>query len=129
MGYIKIPLAHCVKCNDGVLKPCIGKREKALCAMHYEQEHRRSAKGKKDDLIYARLKKEHIKKYPNCQLNIEGVCIGKAKDIHHPDGRGINFLNSAIFKSACRPCHNFVGDNTQLAYEQGHSGKRLTKKD
>jgi hypothetical protein len=127
MGYIKLPLGLCMQCNDDKLRPIIGKREKALCVPHYQVEHRRSAQGKKDDIIYTGLKKKYIADHPYCEIGIEGICTGKAKDIHHTKGRGIYYLVVEFFKATCRACHNHIGDNTDFAYQQGHSVKRQTK--
>lgn len=129
MGSIKLADGLCVKCADGKLKPCIGKREKALCRYHYRQEHRRSKKGKAEDVIYYDLKAQYLEENPDCQLMIGDVCTGKAVDIHHMEGHGGAYLDVSTYRGACRACHQFARDHPQFAYDHGIDNKRLIVKD
>jgi hypothetical protein len=68
----------------------------------------KSKKKAKEDVQYTKLRKEKLEEHPNCQIKIMGICEGKAIEVHHPGKRGKNYLNKALFMSACRPCHNHV---------------------
>lgn len=126
MGRIPIKNGLCGKCNDGILKPCIGQREKALCNYHYKQEHRRSKQGKKDDIIYWQLQKEFLEENPNCIFKFDG-CTGKATQVHHARGRGIYYLVVSTFRGGCDHCHRIAEGQPNIAYAAGISEKRLNK--
>ncbi len=68
----------------------------------------KSKKKAKEDVQYTKLRKEKLEEHPNCQIKIKDICEGKAIEVHHPGKRGKNYLNKALFMSACRPCHNHV---------------------
>jgi hypothetical protein len=117
----------CVKCGDNILKPCIGKREKALCRTHYWEQHRRSAKKKEDDKVYFKLHPEFLNERPVCELKFPG-CTGRATEIHHADGRGVFYLVVSTWLASCRSCHDYEIRHSAEAYEAGVTKKRLTKK-
>lgn len=102
----------CVKCNDGVLKPIIGKRDKALCSSkHYWESKRKPIVAKPTQLKRSPIKKnkdyvipkvtkkqaqrnaQYLKQRgpyllanPYCVIRAEG-CTYMATQIHHPFGR------------------------------------------
>lgn len=129
MGLIKLKNGLCVKCNDGVLKPCIGKREKALCAArHYTESIRRSDSRKDEDKQLAVIKKAFLIESPVCMAKC--CCSGnRAVDIHHKRGHGIYYLDTDTFLAVCRPCHRWIGDHPEEAIEKGFSELRLIKYD
>jgi hypothetical protein len=123
----KLALGLCRLCADGVPRPCIGKRDKALCVNHWNQEHRRSKNGKADDREFSRKKAKVIKDRPWCELRLSG-CTRRAVDVHHTRGKdGGYYLDVATWLMACRSCHIKAGDNTAQSYELNISQKRLIK--
>jgi hypothetical protein len=127
MGNIRLANGLCVKCNDNKLKPCIGKRDKALCVTHWRYYHRRSAKGKIEDMIYQDLKAEFMAKEENqyCQIRIDGICTHIADQIHHDTGHGGRYLDVSTYIACCLPCHRYVEDHPNFAYENDFSKSRL----
>lgn len=125
---IRVPLGYCVQCDDQVLKPVIGKRDKALCPTHYKTKHRRTEQGKKDDREFSRQAKEHLKEFPDCVFRLPG-CTGRATQVHHARGRGIYLLDKTTYRGGCDNCHRKAEVNPELAYSEGFSEKRLDKYD
>jgi hypothetical protein len=68
-----------------------------------------SPKMKQELKTYSVLRKEYLKKHPECQLKLIG-CVSEATDIHHLDKRGKNLNNTDTWLSACRPCHSTLHD-------------------
>lgn len=119
MGSIKIPDGYCVKCNDGVLKPCIGKREKALCAsLHYWPKHRRSEQGDIDDREYNKQAPIFLAQNSLCKMNFPG-CTIRATQVHHMKGRGPYLLVQKWWLPCCTPCHDYEIRNSAEAVEKG----------
>lgn len=115
----------CIACNDKKTKPCIGKRENALCIRHYWRAHKQSAAKKAADRGYYRLRKDFLGLYPECQLKMVPECTMAATEIHHTKGTGEYYLNTSTWKGSCRNCHRHAEDHPGEAYEQGVSLKRL----
>lgn len=125
VGNIKIPDGLCVKCNDGILKPCIGKREKALCAsVHYWPEHMRTEDLKRQDRIYFKRRPIFLASRPLCEMKFPG-CTIRATEIHHTLGRGDYYLVEKTWLPVCANCHRHEIANSAEAYDKGVTLKRL----
>ncbi len=68
-----------------------------------------SEKRKKDNKEYTALRQVYLLRNPLCEVKLKG-CFGKASEIHHDLGRGINLNNIDSFVAICRNCHNIVED-------------------
>lgn len=44
-----------------------------------------------------------------CGLKIEGICLGRATEVHHVLGKGVSESPRHLM-AACRPCNNRVGE-------------------
>lgn len=66
---------------------------------------------------YSRLRKEHLKASPVCE-----ICkTGKSWDVHHRAGRiGRRLLETWNWLLVCRSCHNRIHDNPAWARDQGY---------
>lgn len=134
MGSIPLKKGYCVACNDGILKPCIGKREKAKCVNHYNSQKRaesapiakKSDKQLELDKEYFRLREIFLKSIGyRCQIRRPG-CKHHADQIHHSRGRGIYYLVVKYFTGTCLPCHQWAEANPEEAKAINVSGDRLT---
>lgn len=71
-----------------------------------------SSKEKKRQVAYNALRKEFMKQFPMCQVQLSG-CLGTSTDIHHlyfgADRYG-HFLDSSSWKTTCRHCHHLIHD-------------------
>ena len=47
-----------------------------------------------------------------------------ADDVHHKRGRGKFLMDKETWLPVCRPCHTFIHDNPQWAYENGMLERR-----
>lgn len=137
----------CVKCNDGILKPIIGKRDKALCSSkHYWESKRKPIVAKPTQLKRSPIKKnkdyvipkvtkkqaqrnaQYLKQRgpyllanPYCVIRMD-ECTGVAEEVHHGAGRiGGDLLDESTWRSACKLCHHWVEMNPESAKELGHS--------
>lgn len=137
---------YCIKCNDNILKPVIGKREKALCNTHYWESKRQPIKQNQTKIKRSPIKKEtkyvipkvspsqakrnaqynkqrgpYLLANPYCVIRANG-CTYKADQVHHGAGRiGNNLLDENTWRSACDNCHKIVEANPDWAKEHGHS--------
>lgn len=89
----------------------------------------KSAKRKKDDVEYERLKREFFALYPTCQREAcyepnAGIHLNKchepATDIHHKARRGPFMLRTDTWMSACRTCHTLIENNPDWARCEGY---------
>jgi hypothetical protein len=143
---VKLTDGYCIKCDDGILKPVIGKREKALCNTHYWESKRkpivskpvqikRSPLKKNKDYVIPKVTKKqaqrnaqyfkqrgpYLLENPYCVIKVEG-CTHIAVEVHHGCGRiGNNLLDESTWVSACSNCHHWVEMNPEAAKELGHS--------
>jgi hypothetical protein len=93
-----------------------------------------SDKRKIERKIYEVQSKRHLQEHPLCQLNVTcGRSITrrdipgikqidlprKAKQVHHTKGRGIHYLDTSTYRSACLPCHEWENSNRNKAVELG----------
>ena len=68
-----------------------------------------SKKRAADRKTYSVLRREKLEQQPECELQYPG-CTVVAVEVHHDEGRGINYLAIETFRSACRHCHDKVHD-------------------
>jgi hypothetical protein len=82
-----------------------------------------SDKRAKLNAAYSVLKKSYIKRFPKCQVNLQG-CKGEAIDIHHlfsGKNRAKYFLDETTWKGTCNFCHRQIHDKLSMeeAIEKG----------
>lgn len=82
-----------------------------------------SAKRKKQNDEYSRLRKTYLEEHPICQ-----VCHSEASDqIHHTMGREKGWLlKTEHFLAVCGDCHHFIETNREEAAKRGFLKLRLT---
>lgn len=68
-----------------------------------------SEKQAKKNALYSKQRKEHLAKFPFCQLKLQG-CEKVATEVHHSEGRGENTNKAESFMSACQNCHSLLHD-------------------
>jgi len=68
-----------------------------------------SEKQAKKNSLYSKQRKEHLAKFPHCQLRLQG-CTHVAFEVHHQSGRGENTNKMESFMSACPECHKQLHD-------------------
>jgi nitrate/TMAO reductase-like tetraheme cytochrome c subunit len=80
-----------------------------------------SAKRKKLDVEYLKLRAKHMEKFPLCQIKVGG-CTNMGTDIHHTyagSNRDAFYLIQSTWAVTCRNCHNFVHENPAKARTMG----------
>jgi hypothetical protein len=80
-----------------------------------------SAKRKKLDVEYLKLRTKHMEKFPLCQIKVAG-CTNMGTDIHHifaGSNRDAFYLIQSTWAVTCRNCHNFVHENPAKARTMG----------
>lgn len=132
---MSIPLKNglCVACNDGIPKPVIGKREKALCGNHYYGNLRAKSNPipKKsdtridEDKIYMAVRKVFLNDNKKCVVKTEN-CSGAAETVHHTKGHDQYYLDVETWLPVCLNCHRPVEINPDWAKEHYFSQDRLT---
>lgn len=71
-----------------------------------------SKKRQRQNQEYNKVRDVFLKENPKCMACVNGVCSGKATEIHHKRGRvGRLLCDARFFLAICRPCHNWIGDN------------------
>jgi hypothetical protein len=76
-----------------------------------------SAKKKKQDAEYLKLRGKFLTENPMCEIGVPG-CTRNATDVHHTKGgdeRSIYYLIQSTWLSTCRNCHNWVHNFPQKA--------------
>lgn len=134
MGNIKLKDGLCIDCDDGKLKPCIGKRDKALCVNHYQNKARAAAPDipkvaenrKILDKIYFAVRAVFLKDNTQCAMNLPG-CKIRATEVHHTKGRDSYYLVVETWLPGCCYCHRQAEDSPNEAKELKISQDRLTK--
>lgn len=142
---IRVKLLHC----DGCRKPRViwknytnenSERERycKCCWSAHESEKEakkpttrkplrsRSRKRQKLDQEYSTLRKDFLENRPYCEMNIPGICLHHATDVHHKKGRGKYYLVVETWIPGCRPCHSWVEVHPKEAREMGLSDSKLT---
>lgn len=74
--------------------------------------------------MYRAIKELFLLKEPVCQACkfVRGAKATPlwADDVHHTRGKlGLLLFDVRFFKAVCRPCHNWIGDNIDLARKYG----------
>lgn len=82
---------------------------------------KRSPKRIKEDTQYTLLRRKQLQEHPECQVNLMGICTGKATTVHHTAKRGLNYLKKETFMSSCMACHDYV-DHVMSAKERRERG-------
>jgi nitrate/TMAO reductase-like tetraheme cytochrome c subunit len=80
-----------------------------------------SAKRKKLDVEYLKLRTKHMEKFPLCQIKVAG-CTNIGTDIHHTyagSNRDAFYLIQSTWAVTCRNCHNYVHENPAKARTMG----------
>lgn len=80
-----------------------------------------SAKRKKLDVEYLKLRAKHMEKFPLCQIKVAG-CTNMGTDIHHTyagSNRDAFYLIQSTWAVTCRNCHNYVHENPAKARTMG----------
>lgn len=152
---MKLADGYCVKCEDGILKPVIGKREKSLCNTHYWESKRkpitskpvqikRSPIKKNKDYVIPKITKKqaqrnaqylkqrgpYLERNPYCVIRAEG-CTYMADQIHHLKGRQLlksghdRLLWEPDWASCCANCHRKAELAVIWAKENNLSKDRL----
>ena len=69
-----------------------------------------SAKRKKLDVEYLKLRAKHMEKFPLCEIGVKG-CTKIGTDIHHTfagANRDAYYLIQSTWIVVCRNCHNII---------------------
>lgn len=83
-----------------------------------KQINKQSAKKKKLDPLYTKLRKQYLEKNSMCQI-ATAECTSKATEIHHSAYRGENYLGVNTWFATCRVCHQWVHANPKESRELG----------
>lgn len=148
---------YCGKCDDGILKPVIGKREKALCTTHYWESKRTplpkstvelkrtpivkdpnyvipkvTKKQAKRNTQYLKQRGPYLLENSECVIRAEG-CTYVATQVHHPEGRMLlknghdRLLDQDEWIGCCANCHNKAEIAVEWAKQNNFSLDRLNK--
>jgi hypothetical protein len=77
---------------------------------------------------YKTERARYLKEHPLCEANIDG-CTKVSVEIHHKAGKASDelYLDSSLYLSCCRHCHDILETNPAYAKQQGFSVSRLSK--
>lgn len=81
-----------------------------------------SAKRKKQDAEYLKLRERFLTENPMCQVSVTG-CMRYSTDVHHSyagSNREVYYLIQSTWFSSCRACHNWIHSNPLKARELGY---------
>jgi len=84
----------------------------------------KSAKMKKLDTLYTKLRGVYMRKYPMCQASLPN-CSKQSTDVHHMKGRGEYHNDTTTWLSVCRSCHTWIEEHPKEAIELELSHKRI----
>lgn len=75
---------------------------------------------------YSLVRAEYLANNPVCEARVWNVCVGRATQVHHLQGRiGKNLLDNGKFMAVCDQCHNWIHENDAEARERGLLLSRL----
>jgi hypothetical protein len=80
-----------------------------------------SAKKKKQDVEYLKLRGRFLTENPMCEIGVPG-CTRNATDVHHTRGgeeRSVYYLIQSTWRSSCRNCHDWIHMNAEKARTMG----------
>lgn len=72
-----------------------------------------SDKQKKINVAYKVLNKAYLEKHKVCMAQFNGVCTGRATELHHTyfgSNKRKHYLNETTFKALCSECHRHLHD-------------------
>ena len=72
---------------------------------------------------YGKLRKPYLIDNPVCHANIHN-CTINTTDVHHKQGRGLNYLDVNTWLPVCRNCHMWIEEHPEESYELGFSSLR-----
>jgi hypothetical protein len=78
-----------------------------------------SAKRKKLDTEYLKLRERFLTENSVCQISIEG-CMHTSTDVHHTyagSNRDAFYLIQSTWKATCRACHSWIHEHPKEARE------------
>ena len=82
-----------------------------------------SKKRERENKEYLRLRKEFLGAHPYCEacqiVWSKWLPVHPATDVHHMEGRGVNFLRVEMWLPVCRKCHRWIHDNPSEARRLG----------
>lgn len=89
---------------------------------------KRTTKRQRQENEYStKSKPEYIKEHPYCEVCLDEGITREVYEIHHKKGKEEGLLNDKrYFLSVCRPHHEWIGDNPNIAKEKGYSINRTT---
>lgn len=113
----------CRECYYGKSKTGVAKKPKPTA----KRIPVMSSKMEKKKAAYTVLRIKFLMDHPMCELHHPGICLQKATEVHHTEGRIEELLlDSTKWKAACRMCHNWAEMHPEEAKELGYSSNRLT---
>lgn len=84
----------------------------------YNGLNRASAKRKKENVKYLKLRKAFLAEHLFCQFT---TCLCPSQDVHHKAGRlGSNYLDTSKFLAVCRYHHDWIENNRKSAERLGY---------
>ena len=128
---IQAKLKNCNGCNT--LKhiwKSIGKKDKYCKECWYSMEKPKSispiSKKRRVEMDeYSKKRTAYLALHPYCEARLQG-CLGASSEIHHKAGKiGENYTKISNFLAVCRPCHQNIELNPDVAKELGFSELRL----
>jgi len=78
-----------------------------------------SEKQKVKNMEYSERVKVWKVENPKCKANIENLCVGYTQDCHHQKKRGELLMVEKYWIPVCRPCHDWIRDNSDEARKRG----------
>jgi hypothetical protein len=123
-----------IKAKEKICKGCnLSKRlfSKGLCLSCYKKTHPYKIKtlkpinkvsSKQQQIIrkYSLVRKEFLLAHPTCTISLPD-CTRKATEVHH-SGKKFSeetWLDTSLFISCCRNCHNQIEASPELAKKLG----------
>lgn len=100
---------HCGTHNRLMRKLVKSANDRAMKFVNRKEIKKVSDKQAKKNALYSKQRKEHLAKFPFCQLKLQG-CEKVATEIHHSQGRGESTNKAESFMSACHNCHSLLHD-------------------
>jgi len=95
-------------------------------ALRRSEMRRVSRKGAARTRAYNELRKTvYERSEGRCEVMAFHGCSGQCEQVHHKQGRvGDRMTDLSKMAGICQNCHEYIGRNPKLAYEQGWMLKR-----
>jgi len=85
-----------------------------------------SDKKTKENALYKILRDAYLKKHPQCEAAIVGICSRQpSNQVHHRRGRNKYLLDETTFLAVEDNCHHWIETHPEQSYEMGFSELRL----